>query len=37
MPPVDATAAPPRSKKFDRTLSLIAAFLVVAIILVARY
>jgi hypothetical protein len=37
MPPIDATAASHRSKKFDRALSLIAAFLVVAIILVARY
>jgi hypothetical protein len=37
MSPIDATAATRRSKKFDRTLSLIAAFLVVAIIMVARY
>lgn len=35
--PVDATAATLRSKKFDRGLSLIAAFLIVAIIMVARY
>jgi hypothetical protein len=35
--PIDATAAARRSKKFDRALSLIAAFLVVAIIMVARY
>jgi hypothetical protein len=37
MPPIDATAAAHRSKKFDRALSLIAALLVVAIIVVARY
>jgi hypothetical protein len=37
MPPVDATAATHRSTKFDRALSLIAALLVVAIIMVARY
>jgi hypothetical protein len=37
MPPIDATAAVPRSKKFDRALALIAVFLVVAIIVVARY
>jgi hypothetical protein len=37
MPPVDATAATLRSKKFDRALALIAAFLVVAIVVVARY
>jgi hypothetical protein len=37
MPPIDATAATPRSKKFDRALSLIAALLVTAIIVVARY
>jgi hypothetical protein len=35
MPPPD-TAAKPRSKTMDRALSLIAAFLVVAIIIVAR-
>jgi hypothetical protein len=33
--PLDATK--PRSKSFDRALSLIAALLVVAIIMVARY
>jgi hypothetical protein len=37
MPPIDATSATRWSKKFDRALSLIAAFLVVAIIMVARY
>jgi hypothetical protein len=37
MSALDATAATPRSRKFDRALSLIAAFLVVAIIMVARY
>jgi hypothetical protein len=37
MSPLDATAAPHRSKKFDRALSLIGAFLIVAIIMVARY
>jgi hypothetical protein len=37
MSPFDAVAATHRSKKFDRALSLIAAFLVVAIIMVARY
>ena len=37
MPPLDAPAAEPRSKAFDRILSLIAAFIVVAIIVVARY
>jgi hypothetical protein len=36
MPPPDTTAAP-RSKAFDRALSLVAAFIVVAIIMVARY
>jgi hypothetical protein len=35
--PIDATAVAPRSKRFDRVLSLIAAVLVGAIILVARY
>jgi len=35
--PIDPTAATHRSTKFDRALSLIAAFLVVAIIMVARY
>jgi hypothetical protein len=37
MAPIDPTAATDRSTKFDRALSLIAAFLVVAIIMVARY
>jgi len=37
MPPVYDTPAPRRSRKFDRALSLVAAFLVVAIIMVARY
>jgi hypothetical protein len=37
MPPIDATPAPRRSKKFNRALSLIAVFLVLAIIMVARY
>jgi uncharacterized membrane protein len=36
-PPFDAEIAKPRSKSFDRALSLIAAFIVVAIIMVARY
>jgi hypothetical protein len=37
MPPLDAPTAEPRSNAFDRFLSLIAAFIVVAIIVVARY
>jgi hypothetical protein len=37
MPPIDAMPAPRRSKRFNRVLSVIAAFLVVAIIMVARY
>jgi hypothetical protein len=37
MPPLDAPTAEPRSNAFDRILSLIAAFIVVAIIVVARY
>jgi hypothetical protein len=37
MPPLNAPSAEPRSKTLDRALSLIAAFLVVAIIIVARY
>jgi hypothetical protein len=37
MPPLEATPAKPRSKALDRALSLIAAVLVVAIVLVARY
>jgi hypothetical protein len=36
MPPPDA-AAKPRSKILDRALSLVAAFIVVAIIIVAGY
>jgi hypothetical protein len=36
MPP-PAAAAKPKSKTLDRALSLIAAFLVVAIIIAARY
>jgi hypothetical protein len=36
MPPINANAKP-RSRKLDRALSLIAALLVVAIIMVARY
>jgi hypothetical protein len=34
---LDMAAAAPRSKTLDRALSLIAAFIVVAIIMVARY
>jgi hypothetical protein len=34
MPPLDVQ---PRSKNFDRALSLIAAFIVAAIIMVVRY
>jgi hypothetical protein len=37
MPPPDAATARPRSKALDRAISLIAALLVVAIIVVARY
>jgi hypothetical protein len=37
LPPLDATVATTRSKTRDRVLSLIAAFIVVAIIMVARY
>jgi hypothetical protein len=37
MSPLDAATATHRSKKFDHALSLIGAFLVVAIIMVARY
>jgi hypothetical protein len=37
MPPLDATPARPRSKALDRALSLIAALLVVAIVMIARY
>jgi hypothetical protein len=36
MPPPETTADP-RSKARDRALSLVAAFIVVAIIIVARY
>jgi hypothetical protein len=35
MPPLDATK--PRAKSLDRALSLIAAFIVVAIIMLARH
>jgi hypothetical protein len=37
MLPIDATGTAHRSKKIDRVLSLIAAVLLGAIILVARY
>jgi hypothetical protein len=37
MHPLDVTTARPRSKALDRALSLIAALLVVAIVVVARY
>jgi hypothetical protein len=37
MPPPDAATARPRSKAMDRTLSLVAALLVAAIIVVAQY
>jgi hypothetical protein len=37
MPPLEVPSAGPRSKTFDRALSLIAAIIVVAIILVVRY
>lgn len=37
LPPLDATVATTQSKTRDRVLSLIAAFIVVAIITVARY
>ena len=37
MPPIDASPAKPRSKALDRALSLIAAVLVAAIVMVARY
>jgi hypothetical protein len=37
LPQLDATATTRRSKTLDRALSLIAAFIVVAIIMVARY
>jgi len=37
MPPGDANPVEPRSKALDRALSLIAAVLVAAIVMVARY
>jgi hypothetical protein len=37
MPPLDATPAKPRSKALDRALSLIAAMIVAAIVMVVRY
>jgi hypothetical protein len=37
MPPLETTPTKPRSKVLDRALSLIAAVLVVAIVMVARY
>jgi hypothetical protein len=37
MPPLEVPAAGLRSKAFDRALALIAAILLVAIIMVARY
>jgi hypothetical protein len=37
MPPRDVTPARPCSKALDRALSLIAALLVVAIVMIARY
>jgi len=37
MPPLDVPKLEPRSKTMDRALALIAAFIVVAIIMVARY
>jgi hypothetical protein len=37
MPPLEMPSAGTRSKNFDRALSLIAAIIVVAIILVVRY
>ena len=37
MPPFDAEIAKPRSKSFDLALLQIAAFVVVAIIMLARY
>jgi hypothetical protein len=37
MPPLDASAARPRSKRLDRALSVIAALLVAAIVMVVRY
>jgi hypothetical protein len=37
IPRLDATITTTRSKTLDRALSLIAAFIVVAIIMIARY
>jgi len=37
MPPLDVASAATRSKTFDRVLSLIAAIIVIAIIVVVRY
>jgi hypothetical protein len=37
MPPLEATTKGHRSKTFDRALALIAAIVVAAIIMVARY
>jgi hypothetical protein len=37
MPPIDAPIAKPGSKTLDRALSLIAALLVAAIVIIARY
>jgi len=37
MPALDASTAKPRLKRRDRALSLIAALLIAAIIVVARY
>jgi hypothetical protein len=37
MPPFEATPVKPRSKALDKALSLVAALLVAAIVLVARY
>jgi hypothetical protein len=37
MPPLDADTAKPGLRTLDRALSLIAVFIVVAIIMVARY
>jgi hypothetical protein len=37
MPPLGAPSPEPRSRTLDRALSLIAVFLIVAIIIVARY
>jgi hypothetical protein len=37
MPPLDADRVKPHSKRLDRALSLIAAFLVAAIVVVVRY